>query len=120
VVVRIKERRPFEGVCTPTALGVEVNVIDLPAETDFFFVGGYVDLDALETGDVIKVAEYVSIPKAELKLFASEIYSGVQNMPMLRVPTRKAKNGYRITLTQTAGVLRSFPFQFVQFITEVV
>jgi len=115
VVVRIKERRIFEGVCTPTALGVEMNVVDIPAEPEPFFVGGYLDLSELTSGDAVEIREYY-----DGKRFETGAYAGAQTDPILRFPVKITKKSYRVTLTQTSGTIRSFPFDFVQFLTEVV
>jgi len=115
MVVRVKERKSFEGTVTPSALNVETTVVEIPAETEYYFVEGYLDLSELASGDTVEVREYI-----DGKRFETGSYSGSQTNPILHFPTKKTKKAYKVTITQTSGTIRSFAYDFSQFLTEVV
>jgi hypothetical protein len=64
--------------------------------------------------DVVWIRQYVGILTPTPDLYWAFPYSGVQPDPALRFPPREVVNGMQITLQQTAGIFRSFNFQFVK------
>jgi hypothetical protein len=44
--------------------------------------------------------------------YAEETYSGAQTLPLLHILTKPGSYGIKITLQQTAGTYRDFPYQF--------
>ena len=116
--VRVKNRSFYSGSISPASLNLETTVLSLSAETEIYFVGGYLDLTSLDIGDSILIQEYVEFDST-LKLYNSETYTDAQSIVVIRVPTRKLKTGYKITLTQTTGTLRTIPYQFDKFLTEL-
>jgi len=109
---------PAEGVHVPTALGTEEDVyvseLGVP-----HYIEGYIDLQQMAAGDVVVIAQDMSlVTPVDYKRYHAEEYSGVQTYPQLFIRTKPARYGIRIRLNQTAGVIRSFPYQF--FIRRVV
>ena len=118
--VRIASRTIYSGTVSLTALNTETTVVDIPAQTEFYIVEGYIDLSALASGDTVVVKEYMAVDGVNLRLFAQVTYSGPVSEPVIRFHTKTFKNQYRVTITQTAGTLRSFPYWFIMELAEVV
>lgn len=113
VVVASKTR--YSGVVTPVDLNVETVVVDIPAQADDYLVEGYIDLSQLSSGDVVVVREYIAVDGVSYGLFVQVEYSGPVAEPVVRFHTKTLLYNmkYRVTVTQTAGVLRGFPYGFV-------
>lgn len=113
VVVASKTR--YSGVVTPTDLNVETIVVDIPAQADDYLVEGYIDLSQLSTGDEVVVREYVAVDGVNYQLFVQVAYAGPVQEPIIRFHTKTLLYSmkYRVTITQTTGTLRSFPYGFL-------
>jgi len=86
VVVRIKDRRVFEGVVTPSDLNVETVIVELAAEHEPYFIGGFIDLSNLTMDDSVEIREYI-----DGKRYAKESYAGIQENPLYRLPIKTTK-----------------------------
>jgi hypothetical protein len=115
VVVVVASKTRYSGTVTPTALNTETVVVDIGAQADDYMVEGYIDLSALASGDTVIVKEYIAVDGVNLRLFAQATYSGPVSEPIIRFHTKQLLYNmkYRVTITQTAGTLRSFPYGFV-------
>jgi hypothetical protein len=113
VVVASKTR--YSGTVTPSALNIETVVVDIGAQSDDYIVEGWLDLSAMRSGDTVVVCEYVAVDGVNLRRYACIAYSGVQSDPVVRFHSKQLLSHmlYRVTVTQTAGVLRSFPYGFL-------
>ena len=76
-------------------------------------IEGMVDLTPLALGDTVVVRVYMSIktPVSYAK-YAEEIYSGPVSPSLLFICTKVAKYGLKVTIQQTAGIHRTFNYQF--------
>jgi len=109
---------PIEGSCEPAALDAVTEVV-LQELGVLFYLEGHIDLSALEAGDAITISESISIvTPVAYKEYAASDYSGVQGLPLLYVETKPGRYGIKVDLTQTAGVVKTFPYQF--FVKRVV
>ena len=103
---------PLEGTVSPSALNTETTVVEVTPGKPAY-LEGYIDASALASGDSIEIKWYAMIESGgEYKLIESETYNGPLNKPLIYVITAPAKYGLKITITQTEGTLRSFPYQF--------
>ena len=118
--VRIASRTIYSGSVSPSALNTETVVVDIPAQTEFYIVEGYIDLSALASGDAVVIKEYMAVDGVNLRLYAQVTYNGPVSEPVIRFHTKTFKNEYKVTITQTAGVLRSFPYWFIVEVAEVL
>ena len=113
IIVASKTR--YTGSVTPSALNAETVVVDIPAQSDDYIVEGYIDLSALASGDAVTIKEYVAVDGVNYRTYATVSYSGPVSDPIVRfhakILTYNMK--YRVTVTQTSGTLRSFPYGFV-------
>jgi len=74
---------------------------------------GYIDLSHMMDGDTVTLRRYVKIQKdAEYKLHGEETYVGTQAQPLIRFPPMAGYYGIKITLQQTSGTHKNFPYQF--------
>ena len=120
VVVASKTR--YTGSVSPTALNTETAVVDIGAQSDDYIVEGWIDLSALASGDAVTIKEYVAVDGANYRTYATVSYSGPVSDPIIRfhAKTLTYNMKYRVTVTQTSGVLRSFPYGFVLEVLGVV
>jgi len=103
---------PIEG--TLVADGTEQNVVlDEVTGNPSRFLEGYIDFNAMVAGDTVVIRQYVSVvTPVAYRQYATETYSGAQAMPMIFVVSKSGRYGIRVTLQQTAGTYKSFPYQF--------
>jgi hypothetical protein len=107
---------------TPTALNVETDIINLPDQHDDYIVEGMISLRNMAVGDVATLRIYVAVDGAEHDKSDQMTFSGPQDIRVVRVPATilpyNAK--FRVTVTQTAGTPRPFPYVFVVQVMEVI
>ena len=120
VVIQSKTR--YSGTVTPSALNTETTVVEIGAQSDDYMVEGFIDLSALASGDEVEIREYIAVDGANYKLFIFVTYSGPVPEPVIRFHTKTLLYNmkYKVTITQTAGTLRSFPYGFVLEVMGVV
>jgi hypothetical protein len=95
---------------TVTADGTEQTVLEA---LGLMNLEGYVDLSEMTNGDTVTLRRYVKIQQnAEYKLHGEETYVGIQAQPLIRFPAMAGCYGIKITLKQTSGIYKSFPYQF--------
>jgi hypothetical protein len=113
VVVESKSR--FYGTVTPSDLNVETTVVEVGAQSDDYIVEGYIDVSRLQTGDALEIREYIAVDGTNYQLFLRTTLNGPVSEPVIRF---HAKNlvflmKYKVTIVQTSGSLKGFPYGFV-------
>lgn len=120
--VIITEKLRYAGTVTPLAHFIETTVVEIPAQSDDYIVEGYLDLSFLSTGDTVIVREYMVLDDVKSLLFASVAFSAPVSEPLIRFHTKlipyNAK--YKVTITQTSGTLRQYPYYFVASVLGTV
>jgi len=113
VIIQSKTR--YIGTASPTALNTETTVVEITAQPDDYIVEGWIDLGALASGDVVVVNEYVAVDGVNYRLYASAVYTGPLGAPIIRLHTKTFTYNmrYKVTIKQTSGTLRSFPYGFI-------
>ena len=113
VVVASKTR--YSGTVTPTDLNVETVAVEIPAQADDYLVEGYLDLSQLAEGDEVVVKEYIAVDGVNYQPFTRVTYIGPVEDPIIRFHTKTLLYNmkYKVTITQTVGTLRSFPYGFI-------
>ena len=97
---------------TLVADGSEQTVTEVAGLVKF---SGYIDLSVMEVGDEVLIRWYMRItPGGPFKKHAQATYTGVQDPPLADMRVKVLPDGARITLQQTSGTLRSFPYRFVK------
>ncbi|MEM0459300.1 MAG: hypothetical protein QW407_03980 [Thermofilaceae archaeon] len=114
----ISDKKRFAGTLTPQARHVETTVVEIPQQDDDYIVEGYLDLRALTSEDTVVIKEYVALDGTTYSLFASATYVGQLPEPLLRFHSKvmPASAKYKVTLTQTSGEVKSFPYFFVALV----
>jgi len=79
--------------------------------TELGELNGYVDLSQMQAGDSVVIRQYTRIEGA-FSQYAEESYTGAQALPSIFITTKPGDDGIRVTLQQTAGVLRQFNYKF--------
>jgi hypothetical protein len=120
--VRIRYKVRLAGTVTPSALNTETDVISLDDQPDDFLLEGYISLQNMAAGDSVVIRSYVAVDGTTRVKEDEMVFSGAQAVPVVRFPSHllhyNAKP--RITITQTAGTLRSFPYVFIVQVLEVI
>ena len=113
--VIIQSKTEYTGTKTPSALNTETTIVEITAQADDYIVEGYIDLGALASGDSVTVKEYIAVDGANYKTYATVTYSGAVSDPIIRFHAKTLYKNmkYKVTVTQTAGTLRSFPYAFI-------
>ena len=113
VVVASKSR--FYGTVTPSALNTETTVVEIGAQSDDYIVEGYIDASQLASGDALEIREYIAVDGSNYQLFIRTTLNDPVSEPVIRfhAKTLLAFMKYKVTVTQTSGSLRSFPYGFV-------
>jgi hypothetical protein len=113
VVVASKSR--FYGTVTPSALNTETTVVEIGAQSDDYIVEGYIDVSQLQTGDALEIREYIAVDGTNYQLFLRTTLSDPVSEPVIRfhAKTFVFLMKYKITVVQTSGSLKGFPYGFV-------
>jgi hypothetical protein len=76
----------------------------------------------MAAGDNVVLKTYFAVDGTTPDKADEATFTGPQDIPVIRVPaTTLPYNGkFRLTLTQTAGSLKSFPFYLIVQVTEVI
>jgi hypothetical protein len=95
---------------TITADGTEQSLVVDEILSNLF---GFVSLGELGVGDVVTIRQYVDMDGG-YKLYADETYSGTQLQPAVYITPKGSNTKMKITLQQTAGVYKSFAYEFLR------
>ena len=78
-------------------------------------ISGYIDMSKMEAGDTVVLAFYAKVKDGgEFCKYHEETYSGVQTSPLLQIKEVLASQGAKLTMQQTAGVSKSFDYEFFE------
>ena len=98
-----------------TADGTEQTLID--AVTSKWF-SGYIDLENMSSGDTTVIKLYIKVRSSgvsTLVLWWQDTYVDAQtNKPILYLTPMPSDIEYKVTLTQTAGTNRVYPWKFYE------
>jgi hypothetical protein len=120
--VRIKQKLRLTGTVTPSNLNVETTVISLDTQSNDYIVEGFISLRNMDSGDSLVVREYVIIDGTNYDKTDEITFSTVPNVKVVRVPAMTIPyNGqFKVTVTQTAGTVRSYPYVFIVQVLEEI
>jgi hypothetical protein len=76
----------------------------------------------MASGDAVVIKTYIAVDGTNQRQVDQITLTGVQTIPVVRVPScTVAYNGkFRVTITQTSGTLRAYPYSFIVQIMEVI
>jgi hypothetical protein len=76
----------------------------------------------MASGDAVVIKTYIAVDGANQKQVDQITLTGAQTIPVVRIPScTVAYNGkFRVTITQTSGTIRSYPYSFIVQIMEVI
>jgi len=122
VVVRVRRKEEYRGVATPPDLNIETDVINLGVYEDAFLLEGFVDTSGMESGDVVVLKIYIAVDGQNRRLLDTAVIDSPLENPVVHVFSmilpRDAQP--RVTVTQTAGSVKSFPYWFVVQVMETI
>ncbi|RLI87287.1 MAG: hypothetical protein DRP01_02210 [Archaeoglobales archaeon] len=119
--VRIKEKVRSQGSVTPP-LDTETDIINLADQSDDYIIEGQIDLSNMASGDKVTIKVYIAVDGTNQRLSDQITFSGAQTIPVVRIMAHTIPyNGkFRVTITQTEGTSRSFPYTFIYQIMETI
>jgi len=120
--IRIKDKVRYQGSATPSALNTETDLINLPDQPDDYIIEGQIDLSNLADGDAVILKAYIAVDGVNQKLADKITFINAQEVPVVRLVahTLLYNAKFRVTITQTAGTLREFPYAFLVQIMEEI
>ena len=113
--VYVRSKQDIKGTVTIQALNAETTVAEVGPQGDDYIVEGYIDLSPMQVGDALEIREYIAVDGANYAVYAYATLSGAQDQPVVRFTkkTLQAAMKYKVTVKQTAGTPRSFPYGFI-------
>jgi len=120
--VRIRTKTRYQGSVTPPALNTETDIINLADQTDDYIVEGQIDLSALASGDVVEIKVYIAVDGVTQRLVDRMEFRDAQDIPVVRVVAHVLLYNarFRVTITQTAGTLKTIYYSFLVQIMETI
>ena len=120
--VRIRTKSRLQGSVTPAALNQETDIINLADQTDDYIVEGQISLQNMASGDAVVIKTYIAVDGTNQKQVDQITLKDAQTIPIVRIPScTVAYNGkFRVTITQTSGTLRAYPYSFIVQIMETI
>lgn len=79
---------------------------------------GFVSLSQMLLGDTVAITEYVDFGGG-WERYNQDIYNGFQINPALYFVPRDSSLPHQITVQQTAGVMRSYRFKFIEEVIPI-
>jgi len=122
MVVRIKRKEEYRGTVTLSDLNTETDIINLGTYEDSIILEGYIDTSALQSGDVILLKIYAAIDGTNRRLVDYVTIDSPMTNPIIHLLSMTLPKDAqpRVTITQTAGTPRSFPYWFIVQVMEVI
>jgi len=120
--VRIAAKTRYQGTVTPAALNTETDIINLADQSDDYIVEGQLSLQDMAAGDAVTVKTYIAVDGVTQVVSDSMNFTDAQAIPVVRIlaHTLLYNAKFRVTITQTAGTLKSFPYSFLVEVMEVI
>jgi len=121
MTVVITNKTEYTGSVTPSALNTETTIVEFSANNTYI-TEGYIDLGNMASGDTVIITEYIAVDGVNYRIFDQVTFQNAQQKPIIRfhAKTFTSNMKHKVTINQTAGTLRSFPYSFVQEIMGVV
>jgi len=94
----------------------------LADQSDDYIIEGQIDLSAMASGDTVVIKTYIAVDGVNQRLSDQMTFTGAQSIPVVRVLAHTIPyNGkFRVTITQTAGTLRTFYYTIIYQIMETI
>jgi len=114
--VYVSDLIPHKGTVTPSDLNIETTIVEIANVGSPFIVEGYIDVSQLQDGDTLEIREYISVDGVNYQKFMSIILSNAQDNPIIRFHAKTFTDDmkYKVTIIQTTGTVRSFPYRFIE------
>jgi hypothetical protein len=76
----------------------------------------------MASGDAVVIKTYIAVDGTNQKQVDQITLKDAQTIPVVRIPScTVAYNGkFRVTITQTSGTIRSYPYTFIVQVMEVI
>jgi len=120
--VRIKSKTRLQGSVTPTDLNTETDIVNLGDQSDDYILEGQVSLQNLASGDTVTIKTYIAVDGTNQRKTDEMTFTGAQDIPVVRIPalTLAYNAKFRLTITQTAGILKTIYYTIIYQVMEVI
>ena len=97
-------------------------MVEIANQPDDYIVEGYIDLSPMQTGDAVEIREYIAVDGVNYRLYARVIYNDVPTEPIVRLHAKTFPQpvNYKVTVIQTKGTPRTFPYAFLLEVLGVI
>ena len=111
----ITSKTDTQSTLSAVTINTTYNIINLTAQTADYIPEVYLDLSNMASGDTTIVSEYISVDGTNLKLYYQYTFTNAQTLPVQRFHGKLLELNmlYRVTLQQTAGTGRAYPYSSV-------
>jgi len=115
VPIAIVTKQELKDTATLTDLNVETTIVEILPQNDSYIVEGWIDLSQLQLNDVVVIRIYIAVDGVNYRTYLTLQLAGPLQDPVYRIHamTLCSNMKYKVTITQTAGTPRSFPYAFV-------
>jgi len=115
VPIAIIAKQELKDTATLTDLNVETTIVEILPQNDSYIVEGWIDLSQLQLNDVVVIRIYIAVDGVNYQSYLTLQLAGPLQDPVYRIHamTLCSTMRYKVTITQTAGTPRSFPYGFV-------
>jgi len=105
----------FGGTVRISSIDMEYTLADFPKMNTDYIVVGYIDASSMDAGDEIEIKAYVSVDGVNRRCLYKERYSNLgEEVAIYIKPFIVHKDGRAlITIKQTSGLPKSFPYIIV-------
>jgi hypothetical protein len=120
--VRVRYKVRLQGSVTPSALNTETDIVNLGNLDDDYILEGQISLQNMASGDTVVIRVYIAVDGVNQVKSDEMTFSGAQSVPVVRIPaiTLPYNGKARITITQTAGSLKSYPYTIIYQVLETI
>jgi len=120
--VRIAAKTRYQDTITPPALNTETDIINLADQTDDYIIEGQVSLQNMAAGDAVELKVYIAVDGVNQVVSDKLTFTDAQEIPVVRVVahTLLYNAKFRVTVNQTAGTLRAYPYSLLMQVMEVI
>jgi hypothetical protein len=119
--VRIKSKTRTQDVIPIEYLNSEYQV-GVPSQADDYIIEGQISLQNMQSGDTVIVRLYVSVDGVSKFKSDEWTFSGVQEIPVVRIPavTLPYNGKFTIGIVQTSGTPRNIPYTLILQLMETI
>jgi len=107
----------FRGTLVVSGIGVEYTIVEFPDMDKDYIVAGLIDSSSMDETDAVEISLYMAVDGVNRRCVYKSTYHNTYPEEVIYLrPTMAPRDGkVKITLKQTSGTPKSFPFWIIGF-----